>query len=94
MLISVKFEWIDEGETRRVRSHANAWMFLNDFNDAVIQWMYGTVKDWGFLKGSRMFWAKQMFQRNLLEIWAEIQKKKKKKSPSQSQTIWTTFWVG
>lgn len=53
-LISVKFEWIDEGETRRVRSHANAWMFLNDFNDAVIQWTYGTVKNWGFLKGSRM----------------------------------------
>ncbi len=73
MLISVKFEWIDEGETRRVRSHANTWMFLNDFNDAAIQWMYGTVKDWGFLKGSRMFWAKQMFQRSLLGIWTEIQ---------------------
>lgn len=36
MLISVKFEWIDEVETRRVRSHANARMFLNDVNDAVI----------------------------------------------------------
>ncbi len=92
-LISVKFEWIDEGETRRVRSHANAWMFLNDFNDAVIQWTYGTVKNWGFLKGSRMLLCNANvpaqpvgnLSRNSI---------KKKKAPSQSQTIWTTFWVG
>lgn len=49
----MKFEWVDEGDMRRVRSHENTRMFLNDFNDAVIQRTYGTVKNWGFLKGTR-----------------------------------------
>lgn len=57
--------------------------------------MYETVKDWGFLKGSRMLLCNTNVPAQPVgNLSRNSIKKKKYKSPSQSQTIWTTFWVG